>query len=458
MTAVTVSTILGHRIEPSDRMRNELVVTPNAQTALVAGANQVLLLCTKELWSSMGAVGATSVIPVSTATLVRWWFGAHTSPYVAKLVFDCLVARPTSSGAAAARLEVLDSTGATVLASVDLAYSGVKVNDTPDELANLIGSVVVSADTEVVCRISDVGKGRLVQALVYEQALTPDTANGYFATDVANGVSITSSQRSAIAAGMTAMWKSGAAAIFSAQVHDLDPSTTSTSDLNLMNTAVTSVVSSSPGITLDMQYKTRKSKTTVPVRMRAFGNCQSAGGHVRLKDSSGTTVLQASTFGTSDGWIQVDGTLPATLAKYDLMFAASGADIGVLFAHATLSGADVGGDHLTLTLTLTWPVAGTVGNAGAVAIADDATAAGFEFCTMSGSVLTIHIYGGSGGSDVGGLVSTILTSGFGFTTVTSSGTGSWASAMDGASASFSGGTDGPPAVTVKAVSIFELET
>lgn len=446
MTSVPVPDQVNGRVQPDQYMRNELLVTPYTTNALVTAANQLLLQRGKELFSSSGPVGTTGTIPTSVNTRARFHFAAHTSPNLYALEFRALVARPDSSGAAAARLQLYDSAGTTLLIGIDLPYSGSAGDDSPDELVELAGIVGVAADTEIVGVISDVTKGRIAQAAVWEMMRAPDTENGYLAANAGNGTPILEADRSAIAAIANPAWKHGAAAI--AHVNAAGTLVGTATDTNIIDNTSTSVSAATPGITLDMRYKNRLSKTTVPVRMRVLALSTDGGGHVVVKDSTGTAVITASSPSTSLAWITVDGALPATLAKYDIMVAASGATA----AHATAKPTSSG-------LTLTWPVAGTIGNSShLVVVINPGSGTASIAVTESGTTITITITCSS--DHLGSLESDIATAvnGSGYATAaTTTPTNRWN--LSGAQAdtySFSGGVDAG-GVTVSAVSLYELD-
>ena len=94
---------------------------------------------------------------------------------------------------------------------------------------------------------------------------------------------------------------------------------------------------STPGVQLDLRYRTTLSRAAlgVPVRFWAYASSTVANdtGTVQILDSTGAAKLTVPITGTTAKWYATDGYLPAIDAKYDLHY--GGNTLGSLSVYAT---------------------------------------------------------------------------------------------------------------------------
>jgi hypothetical protein len=168
--------------------------------------------------------------------------------------------------------------------------------------------------------VSTYNNARIVTCTAWEESNDPDTANGYMA-GVTNTGPIYDSDRSGMlgAVGLNAMCSNNGGT----QISLTDVTWTamaSATDTNIFDHSTTAVAASSPGLTLDLRYKNRRSATTVTVGFAVYGSCAAgSNGRLKVKDSGGTTLLTVGPFSTTPAWVTGSVALPATQAKYDLM-------------------------------------------------------------------------------------------------------------------------------------------
>jgi len=105
---------------------------------------------------------------------------------------------------------------------------------------------------------------------------------------------------------------------------------------NLIDNTSTTVSASTPGVQLDLRYRTTLSRAAlgVPVRFWAYASSTVASdtGYVQILDSAGAAKLTVPITGTTAQWYATEGYLPATDAKYDAHY--GGNTLGTLNVYA----------------------------------------------------------------------------------------------------------------------------
>ena len=90
---------------------------------------------------------------------------------------------------------------------------------------------------------------------------------------------------------------------------------------NLIDDTSTTVSTATPGVYLDLRYRTTISRAAlgVPVRFWAYASSTVANdtGTVQIVDANAAVKLSIPITGTTAQWYAIDGYLPATDAKYD---------------------------------------------------------------------------------------------------------------------------------------------
>lgn len=190
----------------------------------------------------------------------------------------------------------------------------------------------LAANTEYYAKWSCFNDTDLKSACVVDLGSMTESHSGYLAMNNGCMTPVVDTFREKLATMASAMWKKGAAHVMNWTAHDTSRKTTSSTPLNIIDTSITTVSSSSPGFVLDMTNKARLSQTGVPVVMLACGRVTAPAGsvgNVYMKDSAGNTVmsLEGQWLGgqTKVWWKSTTGTLPATVDKYDFQFSTPGA-------------------------------------------------------------------------------------------------------------------------------------
>lgn len=287
-------------------------------TVLATQANQAVAYRRKEMFRAGGLANAlSSVAPPSTRT--RWRFRGHTGPMTSRLVVILMVL-PASSAVTSPYVSVNITDGGTynVTKTFYFGSTGTGGSNPSDVGTTKLYFPGVPSDAEIYGTFTDKDGARLVSAVVYEEALATDTANGYSDQNFAAQQPIYDSHRSAIAQLAGNMWTRGAAHAWNWSA-DQDSSATvvTGATLNVIDGTSTTVTTSTPGATLDMRYKNSVGLSSVTCTFAVYANMGLGTGSVILKDSSGVAIATA-TIGTTLQWYTATALLPAVSAKYDV--------------------------------------------------------------------------------------------------------------------------------------------
>lgn len=328
-------------VEPAQFARNGKYPDASMQAELADLANRLALYRLKEV-ARFGAENLYSNVvpyPSSDAERARWRFAFQASPYAACIIAKAWVSQTiaSSSDDPYVRLRIqtatpttlgdaefhFGSTEATTLAE-QLALMAISQNSTGVAfVVNASGIAVPVANTAYFGTISDFNRARVLSISVYEGSfLTPAPfAEGYAAT-----TSIYDRDRQDLLVGARTMWKQQAAHLFNYSVgYDTSARTrSSATPVNILDNTSTVVSTATPGYTLDLRNKSTVRRGTVPCAFKAYGSIPAGSGSVVLKDSAGATVATVAINSATPGWFSTTCNLPATLAKYDLMYAGAG--------------------------------------------------------------------------------------------------------------------------------------
>lgn len=345
MTAVTVSPAWLPMIQPARFVRNGLVVPPYVESAMRADANRIMAFRGKNLFVAPGYCDPPSG-GVGTAEQWRWY--GHTSPYCKRLHVHVLMAQQDHGTLADsyATFKLYDSANVQIGATLEFHYgaSSAGTNDVPSDWQDFYATIDVTADIDVHGLFSVVDGARLIDGLVFEETLAPDTDNGYFASITA-GSNIYDSDRQNLATLVNLLLRRGGSQCFNWNVDGPTPiTTTSATKTNIIDLTSVAPSSQTPGFTLDMTGKNRDSETTVPCKLAVYGKwtagVDASKVHVELVDSAGTTIADIKGYSAGGGWLTGQCDLPASAAKYDLRFYSTNADLLSVYAvscfeHAT---------------------------------------------------------------------------------------------------------------------------
>jgi hypothetical protein len=329
-------------VEPAQFARNGRYPDANLQAEIADLANRTALYRLKEI----ARFGAEDIYdnavsyPSADTERVRWRFAFQASPYAACIIVNAWMTQTMASVTADPYARVRIQTGApATLGDAELHFGLTEATTGAEQLALLSSAqfspvsayvldsngdkAVPVAGTAYYGTISDFNRSRIVAISVYEGSL--DTA-APFQQGHAVQTPIFDKDRQDILVAARTMWKQQAAHLFNFSVpYDANVRTrSSATPANIHDNSSTVVSTATPGYTLDLRNRSTVRRVTVPCVFKAYGSIPSGSGTVVLKDSTGTIVATATINSATPGWFSTTCNLPATLAKYDLMYAGSG--------------------------------------------------------------------------------------------------------------------------------------
>lgn len=335
MSGVPISPTMLHAIAASSFGRNKQLASVQAQNTIVAGYNAAARYGTpRQLFRFGGNVESIMASSVTNPLVVARGY-AHTGAFCKEVKYSLVLAKPTAAVGASdpyAQIDVQTTGGVSLGTGAGHygSFTGTPA-DTPDEWQEFTGTITVAASTTIAFVLSAYNNARIIGCTVWERSLDPDTSNNYM-LGVVNTSPIFDIDRQTIVTWLATMiLNNGGTQV---DLGDVTRTTISATDTNLIDGTSTTVSASSPGITLDLRYKARRSKasTGVTMTLAIYGSCAvGSNGTVHLKDSGGSTLVTIGPFSTTPSWHVSTVTLPATLAKYDLMIATAASTLMVNF-------------------------------------------------------------------------------------------------------------------------------
>lgn len=330
MSGITVSPRIRPLTQVARYVRNGKIPDAQFQSELVDLANSAAAYRGKELFRSIGSIAG---IPSSggAGERKRHRFAFHAGPYCDKVVALFVFAAQDHGGTANAYGQLLITTtaGATV------GTAGKRYNpfylpsgtlDVPDNFSTGFATVDVSPDTDYYGYVSDFDQARIVSVVVYEMLTKPDSTAGYIVPSVSGNGPIFSSDRSALMLMADSIYRRGASQTFTWHSDEDGSARTSgpIGDRNLVDDTSTTVSASTPGFTLDFTGKASfgAAATGVSCSIAVYGVRTGAAGNqgIKVKDSSGTTLVTLNAAPLAAGWFTGTVVFPATKAKYDLQY------------------------------------------------------------------------------------------------------------------------------------------
>lgn len=351
MSGVFISNNAPPRIGLNQYTRNGLSPIAEFQNMISERVGYAVRVRAKMAWRSTGQLyssGAT-VIPSSTSgERTRWRFAMHAAPYAQYLMVRMWQARTTSALATDcyARLRLVDSSG-TLIGDATSHYGALGAGYTPSTPAFFRSTTLGLADTldqlvEIpageACfgTFADFGYGRLVAACVWELAFAPNTDKGYPDVSAGSGSPIYDKDRADVVRMANAQWTRGAQPLwhYSSDTDATARTRAVASYINLIDNSSTTVTTATPGVQLDLRYRTTLSRSAlgVPVRLVVYASNTAGTGQLRILNSAGATVLTSSITGTTAAWYTTNGYLPATDAKYDAHLGGNGTGTLTVYA------------------------------------------------------------------------------------------------------------------------------
>lgn len=336
---IVIPTVQLRRTQPNQYAQNGKLVRTPVEEYMRLEADQLRAFRGREQFCSPGQCRLVAS-SVATTPRNRWRYFSHTGPYTTKVRVRMRIARMqnTSASTPHCRFTLADGSGSTIGTFEAFYGAGATTggDSTPDTWGFFEGEIPVSPDIDVQGLFDDRNYGRLVHALVWEEAAEPDTANGYLGYAPAFGSNIYDDERERLVTFVNAAWRRGGAQVLNF-CHDLDAteafSRSSATDINLIDETSTTISAATPGFTLDMTGKDLYQQgAVVPCVLAIYGSATAgSAAKVKIKDSGGSTL--ATVFlTTSAGWRTTTVNLPASSAKYDLHFSSNGTATGTLHA------------------------------------------------------------------------------------------------------------------------------
>ncbi len=331
MTTISIDPSCRPRMQTRWVCRNGMLVNAGLQGDLAALANQIARFRTKQLFRGGGDVTAPTDDRV-------WRFAGHIGPYTRGVVAR-IVTAPATQVAQASNPHVLltlyDTSG-NVIASGN-SYFGYAWGMTPDEKPAEWGLVSIGLDVSAYRNTSfravlQAGEeARPVSCTVYEIAMPPDTDNGYLLQQYSVGQPILDEDRAALVEMAHALYKWGAAPCF-AFSSSTDATAQSTPQITVIGRNVVDNVAltTNPGTDdhlgfyIDLGVCSRKTKSTVPVKLECYAGCPGGSGTVVLVDASLTTHATFNVSGAAAWQTPQTVNLPADMRKYYVAHAGDG--------------------------------------------------------------------------------------------------------------------------------------
>lgn len=294
--------------------------------------NRILRFRGKEYYSGGGLV--QGILSSSDPDRTRGRFACHSSTHVKGAWVWTISATanlpPVGGGGGNApdplvRVTLTDGAGFTETAEHRFGLNLATTTDMPNTWGQGFYYIDgVPKDTPLFGLIEDIDGSRMISVCVFEDAEICDTANGYFsASGYSVGSPIYDADRSGVMVALTEAWKNNAAQCFNwhVDVASSPRSRTSSTHVNVLDDSSTTFTSAIPGWTLDMQYKETLSSGGVPITFKAWASQASGTGSIRLVDSAGATIVQLSPNSSTPQWWSGTAVIPATEARYFIMYA-----------------------------------------------------------------------------------------------------------------------------------------
>ena len=316
------------RVSPHRLGDNGASVSGAGENLLATKINQALRYQRKEVFGYSSIYD--SALASSATARVRWRSAFHSGVLATRLVIRAVMkpADATTSGPYAV-FAVADDAGRT--SSVQMDYGGQGTTTVPalEGYGFVRVTLDIRPDTNYTASFTDYDGAILVSACVHEESATNET--GYIdSSDLMRPVYSTTRQQ--MMESMDDLWALNASHVFNFTVDTDDNArfmTNSSTARNVIDDSSTTVTAATPGYTIDLRYKNRRSKTTVPCVFRVCGYADTSGrpGAAYLLNSSGTalaTVVIGHNASAAPVWWSALVDLPATEAKYDIHFAGYG--------------------------------------------------------------------------------------------------------------------------------------
>ena len=270
-----------------------------------------------------------SIETAESSTHTRWRFRFRSGYASHRLVFAMLLGLEDHATATDPYCYwALTEVGVGTTNSTEMRYgqSSGGPDDTPDEWMWTSVSMDISPNTEYECVLQTVDYSRPVACGVWERgALTglDDTLTGAVdPTKFALGQPILDDDMAELGEASRYLWKQNGSQLFTWSAEDTGatavPTSTSTSYVNMFDSTSTPGATT-VGVNIQTTYHNTDTETDLPVEFAVYAEYDSAfAGTGSIKISDGTNEIEITGISTP-AWYTATGTIPAALAKFDLM-------------------------------------------------------------------------------------------------------------------------------------------
>ena len=325
------------------RIKNGNHVDAGSQSVTMTEANRIVAYRGEEVCSFSQRISA-----IESGSGVSWRCAYHSSTHVRYLWVRFEYAMIDAGGGTDMHVKALvENAAGTDLGTATLRYSplGTPPLDTPNEFGSAIvplldtsGEMVSPlADTDYFITISHENNGRLIACCIYEESLEPTTANGYLESGVAAKGEIYADHRADLIPLLRNAWKRNAGPLWLWAASDVAAITrTSGTRANWIDQTITTPSTASPGVTLDLRYKSTDRRVTVPCRWWIYAKMAAGIAEVVLSTVGAPEIEVINITSSTAAWYSATINLPAAEDKYELMIAGNGASLLTIYASSLL--------------------------------------------------------------------------------------------------------------------------
>lgn len=300
---------------------------------IVGAQNHITAHRHREVYALTRELGNGSYGYSGTTTISRFRFR---SGYGAKIARVVMILGRDNTGGVAASPSAKVTVGGTDVGPFYYGQSAVATDDEPSNLSVFSGTISITPATVYECSVTAVDYARVMGVSVHEigESTVDETTNYFSSWRPGANTPIYDAPIGRILEGLSKTWRqNGGTVAHWGRINGAARTRSAASALNLIDGTSTTPSASTPGWTLDMRYRNSQRRTTVPIEFSVYGSVAGGGsGTVSIVDSSGTAMATATISSGTAQWFTATGTLPATVAKYDLVVTGDGANTTSVYA------------------------------------------------------------------------------------------------------------------------------
>lgn len=301
---------------------------PNAlcESQKAESANNAAVFRTKEIWRGPGTLPTPG--SAGAGDRLRYRFAWNSGPFAHAVYAWLVLAPPTVNTLASyARLDITAADGSSSV-SQKFYWGSAPYDGGLESLRMYPIMISVLPNTLYTAALYDVDNNNLQGGVIYELASLTQNNAGYLVQNFAQGTPILAENRQNLAEMTSALWKHGCGTVFHFNEGFGSLITTSTTLTNVLDGTSTTPSIHTPGWTIDMTGKARRSQSgMVPVMFAACGSCPSGSfTNLNLIDQTGTVICSVNGFESfsTPTWQFAACSIPATVGKYDLVYGSDG--------------------------------------------------------------------------------------------------------------------------------------